>query len=107
MGPNRPEIVGWCWRCQRQLESLDYGRRDTCPQCQTDTRVCRNCSFFDASHYNACREPQADRVVEKDRANTCDYFKPGDPRQITMAKHSASHLAQKARDAAEALFKKK
>jgi hypothetical protein len=32
--------------------------------------------FHDPSCDNQCREPQADRVLEKERANFCDYFKP-------------------------------
>jgi hypothetical protein len=51
---------------------------------------------------NECREPQADRVVEKEKANFCDYFKPNaaSPGQVANSRD-----AMKA--AAEALFKKK
>lgn len=38
--------------------------------------VCRNCAHHDTSAYNECREPQADRVLEKERSNFCDYFTP-------------------------------
>lgn len=33
-----------------------------------------NCRFYDKGTYNNCREPRAERVVDKDRANFCDYF---------------------------------
>lgn len=36
--------------------------------------VCFNCKFYDKGSYNECREPQAERVVEKSKANFCDYF---------------------------------
>ena len=36
-----------------------------------------NCRFYDSSAYNDCSEPAADRVVEKDKANFCDYFSAG------------------------------
>jgi hypothetical protein len=37
-------------------------------------RVCLNCNHHDRSAYNECREPQAERVLDKDRRNQCDYF---------------------------------
>jgi hypothetical protein len=37
-------------------------------------RCCFNCRFFELGAYNQCREPQAERVLEKDRSNFCDYF---------------------------------
>lgn len=37
-------------------------------------RVCLNCIHYDRSSYNECREPQAERVLDKDRRNQCDYF---------------------------------
>jgi hypothetical protein len=50
------------------------GRRDTCPQCGGDLRACRQCRFYDRDAAHACREPQAERVADKTRANFCDYF---------------------------------
>ena len=86
-----------CWKCQKSLDESDYGRQNRCP-CGWDTRVCKNCSFYDRSSYNECRETQADRVVEKEKSNFCDYFKPGSPQG------QASKADLKA--AADALFKK-
>lgn len=56
---------------------------------------------FDKNAHNQCHEPMADRVVDKETANFCDYFKPGTP----AGEGAASRDAMKA--AAEALFKKK
>jgi hypothetical protein len=50
------------------------GRRDSCSSCDADLHVCLNCKHYDTSAYNLCREPQADRVLDKDRSNYCDYF---------------------------------
>lgn len=55
---------------------LRVGRRDTCPRCGVDLRTCRQCRFYDARAYNECREPQAERVLDKDRGNFCEYFAP-------------------------------
>lgn len=93
---------GNCHSCGGPLAHLDYGRGDSCPHCGRDTRVCRNCSFFDATAHNQCHESQADRVVDKDRSNFCDYF---NPRAGGTGSATASRDAMKA--AAEALFKKK
>lgn len=93
---------GQCWSCGQNLTDLDYGRGDTCPKCGRDTRVCKGCIFYDLHSNNQCREPQADRVVEKERSNFCDYFKPGGSVGGTL-QNSRENL----RSAAEALFKKK
>lgn len=50
------------------------GRKDTCPFCDADLRCCLNCRFYDERIYNQCRETQAERVLDKDRSNFCDYF---------------------------------
>ena len=54
------------------------GRRDTCPRCGVDLHACRQCRFHDATAYNECREPQAERVLDKTHSNFCDYFAPAD-----------------------------
>ena len=53
------------------------GFRDECPRCGGDLHTCCNCAHHDAASYNECRESSAERVVEKERANRCDYFAPG------------------------------
>jgi len=35
------------------------------------------CEFFDPHVAKQCREPVADFVQDKERANFCGYFKPG------------------------------
>jgi len=32
------------------------------------------CKFYDPKVYNECTEPNADRVVDKEKSNFCDYF---------------------------------
>lgn len=91
-----------CHKCKQELEAeRDYGRQDTCPKCGFATRVCMNCMYYDPSRYNECSEPVADRVVDKEKANFCDYFKPGARIQSGLS------AQEQARKAAEALFKKK
>jgi hypothetical protein len=93
---------GTCWYCATLLTPLDYGRADTCRKCGRDTRVCKGCDFYDTSYNNECRESQADRVVEKEKSNFCDYFKPA-----SRAGTNPNNSRDAMRAAAEALFKKK
>jgi hypothetical protein len=64
-----------CRGCAAAIDApARVGRRDTCPRCGADLHCCRQCRFHDPRAYNECREPQAERVVDKERANFCDYF---------------------------------
>lgn len=65
----------FCWECRGLLTGEDLGRQGVCPRCGRYTHVCRNCRFYDPGSYNQCREPVAERVVDKDKANFCDFFK--------------------------------
>ena len=67
-----------CTRCGRTVELAIVSRRDTCPGCGVDLRSCVQCTLYTPGHYNDCREPQAERVLDKGRANFCDYFNPSD-----------------------------
>jgi hypothetical protein len=66
-----------CAVCGSDLEPCErIGRADVCARCGADLHACRQCRFYDAAVYNECREPQAERVVDKERANFCDFFAP-------------------------------
>ena len=58
------------------------------------------CQHYDKSAYNECREPNADRVLDKEKANFCDYYKFGNPGK--QEGPSKEYLLAKA----NALFKK-
>ena len=64
-----------CHSCKKALDlGREVGRRDECPHCHADLHCCLNCRFHDRSAPKQCREPQADLVREKDKANFCDLF---------------------------------
>ncbi|MBF0179974.1 MAG: hypothetical protein HQM03_08120 [Magnetococcales bacterium] len=109
------------------LPATGFGRSDTCAACSSDTRVCLNCRFHDPGSYNECRESVAERIVEKERANFCDFFKSkgamprnevggsynrqqnsGKGRNSNQANNGVvnASAASAARAAAEALFKR-
>jgi predicted RNA-binding Zn-ribbon protein involved in translation (DUF1610 family) len=94
-------IIGHCWSCAKGLVAADYGREQSCPGCGKATRVCRNCRHFAPGRPNDCIEPMAERVLEKTKANFCEYFEAtktplGDPQPSSD---------ETLREAAEALFR--
>ncbi len=66
-----------CWKCGHALDDvpMPLRRRDECPACGADLHVCRMCEFYDTSVAKSCREPVAEEVTDKERANFCDYFR--------------------------------
>jgi hypothetical protein len=92
-----------CFHCRCQIEFKQLiSFRETCPRCEQPVHVCLNCHFYDPSFNNQCREPQAERVVDKDRANFCEYFSPRtapEPERVLPANDARAKL--------DALFKKK
>ncbi|OGP94428.1 MAG: hypothetical protein A2V53_03775 [Deltaproteobacteria bacterium RBG_19FT_COMBO_56_10] len=73
-----------CFHCKKELDASQRpGRGESCPGCGSDVKVCLNCRFYDRGAYNQCREPSAERVVDKDRANFCEFFEFGAGAQAT------------------------
>lgn len=90
-----------CFSCQKELSSR-IGRQERC-QCGADLHCCYNCLFYDSTAYNECREPQAERVLDKERANFCDYFQLAE-RPFSVGQKDAAAEAKKK---LEELFRKK
>jgi hypothetical protein len=67
-----------CWKCGASVADLPLplSRRAECPACRADLHVCRMCRFFDRSARLGCKEPVADPVQDKTRANFCAWFQP-------------------------------
>ncbi len=55
--------------------------RDECPHCGADLHICKNCFFYDVTAENDCREPSAELVLDKERANFCECFRPAEDDQ--------------------------
>ena len=91
-----------CWKCNAPLEDilLPFSRLAECRACHAPLHVCRMCEFFDPRRANQCREPVAERVMDKERANFCGYFRPR--AGIHAAVYGAGALA--ARDHLNQLF---
>lgn len=68
-----------CAACQNPIPLASgerLGFRDTCPHCGADLHACRQCAHHDPGAYNECREPQAERIADRERANRCEWFAP-------------------------------
>jgi hypothetical protein len=95
-------IVGLvCWKCGASLAglSLPLRRQDECRACGAELHACRLCEFYDTAVAKSCREPVAEEVKDKTRANFCDYFKPR-----AHAFTAAGDAAGRARSELESLF---
>lgn len=91
-----------CYRCKHEVKThATIGRKDVCPFCNADLRCCLNCRHYEPSLYNQCRETQAERVLEKDRSNFCEYFIF---RESSLQDPSVK--SKEARNKLEELFKK-
>lgn len=97
-----PRIEIACFECGQAMTFEDQvSRREECPKCGADVRVCKNCEFYDPKVYNECRETSADPVREKDRSTLCDFFRPN------QAGKGGKNAKDQLMSAAEALFNTK
>lgn len=96
---NKNQII--CYACKKALDhepSQKVFRSEECPHCQAYIRCCRMCKYYDPSSYNECKEPVAERILEKEKPNFCDFFK--------LAGSSSDDDGKKSLlDAANSLFK--
>jgi hypothetical protein len=71
--------------------------------CGAWLHACLNCEFYEMGLANDCREPRAERVVDKAGGNFCDWFRAG-ARGAAAREDGGSEAARAALDA---LFKKR
>lgn len=89
-----------CYKCQHELEFnsiIPFSRQESCPKCFTDLKCCNMCQFFDLHADNQCREPQAERIIDKAKANFCSYFKLTSASIVAGANSQREELLNKAR----------
>ena len=64
-----------CWKCGAEYKlSGAPGRSECCPTCNSDLKVCLNCTSYDPRAAEQCRDRRAELVAEKHLANYCEYF---------------------------------
>lgn len=92
----------FCHHCGAEIRPVErIGRRDACLRCRADLHCCLNCRFYEPQADNQCREPQAERQVDKTVGNFCEYFSFRSGRSAEPAKVDA------ARARLDAIFAKK
>ena len=65
-----------CWSCAQPFDATGgIFRSTTCPRCEEDLHVCLQCVHYDPAVNQSCREPMAEWVKAKERANFCVYFR--------------------------------
>jgi len=70
-----------CWSCSSPLPYPNFApvpREAECPKCARDLHACRNCRHYDPGVNNKCREPNAEWVTDRERANFCEFFQLAD-----------------------------
>ena len=91
-----------CYKCQKEHEvPALISRQETCYKCHADLRCCKMCVHYDVTVYNDCHETQAERIVDKEKANFCSYFVLKD----NINSPDPKTLKQQALDKAKSLFK--
>ena len=92
-----------CHHCRSELKTGRFiSRTDECPQCGSDVHACLNCDNYDSHAHNKCREPQAEWVTDRERANFCDFFAAN---RLSASAAAGSPVAD-ARSKFDSLFKK-
>jgi hypothetical protein len=96
---NKDDVA--CYKCEKNLTlsaSQKITRHEECEYCFASLRCCKMCHFYDISSYNDCKEPMANRIIEKEKANFCDYYKLKGLGEASASKEALTN-------AAHALFK--
>ncbi len=86
-----------CWKCGIELKNLllPFSRYEECSACKCDLHCCIACKSYDLSVSDSCHEDRADFVLDKDKANFCDYFKANT--RAYQKKDNAEAIAAQAR----------
>ncbi|MBN2510285.1 MAG: hypothetical protein JXB03_08410 [Spirochaetales bacterium] len=89
-----------CYFCTKPLPAAVY-RNSLCPDCGREIKTCHNCEYFAPGYQYDCRESIDELVVDKDRANFCDHFRP---KKGGFAPNGETAKADGAKDRFKSLF---
>lgn len=67
-----------CWRCTKPIaeREVKIGFRASCPHCDVDLHVCKNCRYYSVGKPNDCIVPSTEFIRDREAANLCEDFKP-------------------------------
>lgn len=63
-----------CARCGARVLETDVAPDAVCAGCGSDLHTCTNCTYFDTSAPNECRQPVEARIAKKSQRNECRHF---------------------------------
>lgn len=63
-----------CYYCGKSADNLKITRESICESCKKDLKVCLNCKFYEPGAHWDCHENIPEQVIDKERANFCEYF---------------------------------
>ena len=65
-----------CHSCEKILDlpKKKVGFRETCPFCEADLHVCKNCKFYIIGKPNDCYVPNTEYVRDREKYNFCEEF---------------------------------
>ena len=86
-----------CANCGAPYEAPVY-RNTLCERCGKELKTCRNCRHFSPGAAADCNEPVSEPVLDKDRANFCDWFTPAENAGSAAGGSDGSSEARKAFD---------
>ena len=66
----------FCWKCNKEIKSNEVYRTTECPDCHAQLHCCKGCKFYAPGSHFDCHENVEELVVDKEKANFCDYFSP-------------------------------
>lgn len=72
---NQNKVV--CYACHKELSievTAKIAKNEECDYCYANIHSCRMCEYYNPTAYNECREPNAERILEKEKANFCEYY---------------------------------
>jgi hypothetical protein len=85
-----------CWKCGKTLPNLllPFSRYEECSTCKADLHACISCKNYAPGLSDACSEDRADFVLDKEKANFCDFFRVNS--KAYSKKDDAAAIAAKA-----------
>ena len=85
-----------CWKCGTTLPNLllPFSRYEECSTCNADLHACISCKNYAPGTSDDCNEDRAEFVLDKDKANFCDFFRVNT--KAYNKKDDAAALAAKA-----------
>lgn len=97
----------YCHTCRAEWTSKDKpGFRDSCGKCPADIHVCLNCRFYDVHKPLQCMEHIDDPVIDKEKANYCEFFQFADRPLPDKTSPGKPTEADRAREKWKKLFNK-